>query len=90
MTHDYVVILQTVSATCAGVSGLFFFRFWRASRDPLFGFFCAAFGLIALSWALLALFSPQEETRPYIYTVRLVAFSLLIIGIVMKNARTPS
>ena len=87
MTHDYVVVLQTVAATCAGVSGLFFLRFWRASRDPLFGFFCAAFWLLALSWARLALFSPLEETRPYIYAIRLVAFSLIMIGIVTKNAR---
>ena len=90
MTHDYVIFLQTVAATCAGISGLFFLRFWRASRDRLFAFFCAAFWLIALSWALLALFSPQEETRPYIYVLRLLAFSLIMIGIVTKNARPPS
>ena len=90
MTHDYVVFLQSVSATCAGISGLFFLRFWRSNRDPLFGFFSAAFWLIALSWALLALFSPQEEARPYIYILRLVAFSLIMVGIVMKNARSPS
>ena len=90
MTHDYVIILQSVAATCAGISGLFFLRFWRASRDPLFVCFCAAFWLIALSWALLALFNPQEEARPYIYFLRLVAFSLIMIGIVAKNARTSS
>ncbi len=90
MTHDYVVFLQAVAATCAGISGLFFFRFWRVSRDPLFAFFSAAFWLIALSWALLALFSPHEEARPYIYILRLVAFSLIMIGIVRKNARAVS
>ena len=88
MTHDYVIFLQTVAATCAGVSALFFLRFWRATRDRLFGFFCAAFFLIALSWGLLALFSPQEETRPYIYVLRLVAFSLIMVGIVTKNAKS--
>ena len=90
MTHDYVIFLQTVAATCAGISGLFFLRFWRTSRDPLFVFFSAAFWLIALSWALLALFSPQEETRPYLYVLRLVAFSLMIVGIITKNAKSPS
>ena len=90
MTHDYVVFLQTVAATCAGISGLFFFRFWRASRDRLFALFTAAFWLIGLSWTLLALFSPYEEARPYIYVLRLVAFSLIIIGIVAKNARNSS
>jgi hypothetical protein len=90
VTHDYVIFLQTVAATCAAISGLFFLRFWRVSRDSLFLFFAAAFWLIALSWALLALFSPREETRPYIYTLRLVAFSLIMIGIVRKNAKNLS
>ena len=88
MTHDFIVFFHSVAASCAGISGLFFLRFWRASRDPLFLCFCAAFWLIALSWVLLALVSPHAEAHPYIYVLRLLAFSLLIVGIVAKNART--
>jgi hypothetical protein len=80
-----IAFLQTVSATAALASGLFFFRFWRESRDRLFGFFGAAFFVLALSWALLALINPSDETRPYIYAIRLVAFLLMIIGMVDKN-----
>jgi hypothetical protein len=89
VTRNYVVFFQSVASTCAAIGGLFFFRFWRGSRDPLFLWFCAAFWLIALSWGLLALFSPYEEARPYIYVLRLVAFSLIIIGIVSKNSKSP-
>jgi len=80
-----VPFLQTVSATAAVAAGLFFFRFWRESRDRLFAFFGAAFWVLAVSWALLALINPSDEARPYIYAIRLVAFLLMIIGMVDKN-----
>lgn len=88
MSPDYLAFLQGVSAAGAWASGLFFLRFWRESRDRLFAFFGAAFWLLALSWSLLGLFSPTEETRPYIYAIRLVAFLLIIGGIVDKNRNT--
>jgi hypothetical protein len=87
MRPDLIAILQTVSATAALVVGLVFFRFWRDSLDRLFASFGAAFCLLALSWALLALFSPTEEARPYIYAIRLLAFTIMIVGIVDKNRR---
>jgi hypothetical protein len=85
MTPAIIPFLQAVSATAALVVGLVFFRFWHDSRDRLFAFFGTAFWLLALSWALLALFSPTEEARPYIYAIRLLAFTVIIIGIVDKN-----
>ena len=85
MTLALIPFLQTVSATAAFASGLFFFRFWRESRDRLFAFFGAAFFVLALSWTLLALINPSDETRPYIYAIRLIAFLLMILGMVDKN-----
>ena len=88
--NDLIVFFQGISATGAWVAGLFFLRFWRDSRDPLFGFFGAAFWLLALSWSLLAMFSPTEEARPYIYGLRLIAFSLMIAGMIGKNREARS
>ena len=85
MRFAIIPFLQTVSATAAAAAGLFFFRFWRESRDRLFAFFGAAFWVLALSWALLALIDPSDETRPYVYAIRLVAFLLMIAGMVDKN-----
>ncbi len=87
MTSRLVVVLQAVAATAALVIGLVFLRFWRRGADTLFALFAAAFGLLALSWFLLALFSPTEESRPYIYGIRLVAFLLIILAIMQKNRR---
>ncbi len=85
MNHDLIIFLQGICSTAAWVNGLIFVRFWRESRDVLFACFGAAFGLLGLTWALLAIFAPTEETRPYIYGLRLIAFTLIIAGIVAKN-----
>ena len=85
MTHDMTVFLQGISSMGAYACGLFFLRFWRESRDALFAFFGAAFFLLGLSWTLLALSVPADDTRPYIYGLRLVAFALIILGMLLKN-----
>jgi hypothetical protein len=85
MTQEYIIFLQGVAAAAAWVGGLLFLRFWRNTHDPLFVFFGLAFWLLSLSWALLGLFNPTEEARPYIYLMRLVAFALIIGGVVQKN-----
>lgn len=83
--HDLVIFLQSVSTMGGWVAGLFFWRFWRDSADRLFAFFAVAFWLLAVSWMLLALFDPTDEARPYVYAIRLVAFGLIIIGMLDKN-----
>jgi hypothetical protein len=85
MTHDLTIFLQGLSSMGAYASSLFFFRFWRDSRDSLFAFFGASFLLLGLSWMLLALIAPADDTRPYVYGLRLIAFALIIVGTVLKN-----
>lgn len=68
------------------VAGLFFLRFWRDTRDRLFAVFAAAFWLLALQRALLALLAvPGEDGSVWLYVLRLVAFLLILAGIVDKN-----
>ena len=85
MRSNVVVFLQGVCAAGAWAAGLFFLRFWYESRDRLFAFFVVAFWMLAASWALLGLISPTDETRPYIYGLRLAAFVLIIAAAVDKN-----
>ena len=82
---EAVQVVQAIAATAAWANGLFFLRFWRESRDALFAFFGVAFWLLALSWGLLAFFEFREESQPYVYGIRLIAFLLLIVGIIAKN-----
>jgi len=76
-----------LSMGCA-VTGLFFLRYWKQTRDRLFLFFCAAFWLLAAHWAALTVVNPPLETRHYLFLLRLAAFLSLIIGIVDKNRRS--
>lgn len=85
MTGSLIPLLQMTSATLALIVGLFFMRFWRDSADRLFGFFGAAFWLLAISWTLLAMYSPTDEARPYIFAIRLLAFLLIIVAVLDKN-----
>jgi hypothetical protein len=72
------------------VAGLFFLRYWRASRDRLFAFFASAFAVMSISWAGLAATSPSFEARHYVYLIRLLAFAIIIFGILDKNRRAGS
>ena len=66
-------------------ASLLFLRSWRASGERLFLYFSLAFAVFSLNWISLAVLNPPSETRHYFYLLRLVAFLLLIFGIVAKN-----
>lgn len=66
------------------VIGLFFLRFWRKSGDRLFLYFTIAFWLLGINWLALEILN-IEELRTPIYAVRLVAFTVILTGILDKN-----
>lgn len=79
------LVLVGAVAMASAIAALFFLRFWRQTRDSLFLFFAAAFGLDALTRLILGMGKLSEETEPLIYLARLVTFCLIIIAIVRKN-----
>jgi hypothetical protein len=84
---DFVLGGATVSSL---VIAAFLFKYWRESRDRLLFLFGLAFLVLALNWLLVTVVHPSNETRHYLYTVRLVAFLLILGGILDKNRRGPS
>lgn len=88
MSVQIIVFLQGVCAASAWAVGLVFLRFWRETHDRLFAFFGFAFWMLTANWAWLAMTSPTDEYHPYIYGLRLAAFSLIIVGIVDKNRKS--
>ena len=77
-------VLAMASATVA----LYFLRYWKDTRDRLFGFFAVAFALMAANWANHLGMDPLQEVREYrVYIVRFIAFSIILIGIIDKNRR---
>jgi hypothetical protein len=75
-------------ALCAGflVAGLFFLRFWIRTRDTLFAAFAAAFVLMAANQAVAAFAHVARGEDARAYLLRLVAFVLVIVAVLGKNA----
>lgn len=78
-------LLSGVTAGLALVVGLFFLKYWSATRERLFASFAAAFLVLSVHWSALGLGDPQSETRHYVFLLRLLAFVLIILGIADKN-----
>lgn len=68
------------------VIALFFLRFRRESGDRLFSIFAAAFALLGIQ--RFALFYYGSELGLWLYTLRLLAFALILFAIVDKNAKS--
>ncbi|MGH8296425.1 MAG: DUF5985 family protein [Steroidobacteraceae bacterium] len=84
------IFMWGVLAMASLIAALFFLRYWRESRERLFGFFALAFALLAANWTGLAIIDhpAAEAQQEYAYVVRLVAFVILLIGIFDKNRRS--
>ncbi len=72
------------------VAGLFFFRFWRRTADRLFALFAASFAILAIQRIALALTVDIRANSPWLYSLRLVAFLLILAAILEKNRARPS
>jgi len=70
------------------VVALFFARFRRESGDRLFTIFAAAFVLLAAQ--RFALFYYGSEVVLWLYTLRLIAYALILIAVIDKNAKSPA
>ena len=72
-------------AAAALIAGLFFFRFWRSTRDRFFLLFALAFWIEGAHRIFIYAFAGSDEASPLYYVVRLVAYGLIIAAIVDKN-----
>lgn len=65
-------------------AGLIFLRYYRSSRDRLFLYFTAFCWLETVGRALQAIAGFGDED-PRIYALRVLAFVLILAGIIDKN-----
>jgi hypothetical protein len=80
-------ILVGAIAVASFIAGLFFFRFWRNSRDRFFLYFALSFWIEAANRIALGLAS-GDELAPLFYGVRVIAYGLIVLAILQKNRRT--
>lgn len=67
------------------VAAVFFLRFWRKTSERLFLSFAAAFALLAVNQVLAALLEYGDERTPYVYSLRVLGFLLILWAIIDKN-----
>lgn len=70
------------------VIAMFFLQFWSKTRDRLFLFFSGAFIFMMIERIARAVMTSQTEWAPQVYTLRLLAFIMIITAVVDKNRRT--
>lgn len=84
-------ILVGAISTASIVAGLFFFRFWRTTRDRFFIFFALSFWIEGVNRLVLFHWVGPNEDAPGYYLIRVIAYGLIIAAIVDKNrARRPT
>jgi hypothetical protein len=82
-------VMLGATAMASAVGALFFLRFWMKTHDRLFVLFAIAFWLLSINWLAVALVGRDEASLPYFYMIRLVAFGLILFGIIDKNRVRP-
>ena len=67
------------------VAALFFLRFWRDTRERIFGFFTAAFLMFAVQRTALTLLDRGNLLTFAAYGLRILGFLLIVAGVVAAN-----
>jgi uncharacterized protein DUF5985 len=78
-----IVFLSGVLTLGYAIAAVYFLRFWREARDPLFAWFSAAFAILAVQRMLIVALPDQNA----LYAIRLAAFVMILVAIVQKNRR---
>jgi len=72
-------------AAASFAAGLFFFRFWRTTRDRFFLLFALSFWIEGVNRVMLYEAVGLNEEAPVYYLIRLVAYGLILAAIADKN-----
>ena len=82
-----VEMLIGAVSLAAMLVGLFFLRFWHATRDRFFLMFAIAFWIEGAHRLFVYQWAGTDEASPLHYLVRLVAYGLILAAIIDKNRK---
>lgn len=77
--------LLGVIATSSITASMFFFKFWKRTRDALFLCFGISFLIEGVNRLAILKTAHPNEASPWIYVVRLAAYLIILAGILRKN-----
>ena len=86
----YTFMLSGALAMGYAVAAVFFLKFWRRTRDPLFANFAAAFAILCVHRIALGAPVSANVDPLWYYVLRLTAFLLILVAIIGKNKRMSS
>lgn len=72
-------------AACSLLAGLFFLKFWRSTRDPLFLAFLVFFVVQGFTNAAILELPHPNEGSLAVYTIRLLSVLVVLVAILAKN-----
>jgi Family of unknown function (DUF5985) len=78
-------MLTGAIAVASLLVGLFFFRFWRHTRDRFFLYFALSFWIEAGNRVAVGLLMNANEDGALLYSIRLLAYGLILLAIWQKN-----
>ena len=79
------LMLTGAIAVASLVASLFFFRFWRQTRDRFFVYFALSFLIEAGNRVALGVLVGSNEDGVLFYSVRIIAYGLILLAIWQKN-----
>jgi hypothetical protein len=69
------------------VAAAYFCKFWRQTHDRLFLAFAASFFIEAINRAAVLFLENPAAGNPFIFTVRLLSYLLILAAIADKNRK---
>ncbi len=78
-------MLMGAIAVASLIVSLFFFRFWRQTGDKFFVYFALSFLIEAGNRVALGLMLATNEDGVEFYSVRILAYGLILLAIWQKN-----
>ena len=77
--------LQGAAATGFLICAVFFLRFWRRTSERLFLAFGVAFAFLTVNQVFAWYLEAGDERTPYVYSLRVIGFVLILAAIIDKN-----
>ena len=71
-------------AMASSIAGLVFLRFFQRTRERIFLFFAASFWLDSAG-RVFEVIGLSDNSGSIVYLIRLIAYGLIIVGILDKN-----
>jgi hypothetical protein len=67
------------------MAAMFFLKYWTRTKDRFFFYFIVSFGVEVVCRFLLMYTVFNSESEPLVYSLRLLSYAIILVGIADKN-----